>query len=278
MIERFAPMNHCYQQHQLDTFLREVSEIGFKKIDLWTCPTHFYVDNFWHEDVNTLRKKLSEQHLVISCLSPRQSCPNPFHLAVKNTEAIQRTRNYFQQIIYAAHELEVPRIMVTSGWSFQDEAWEVAWGRSVELCRWVCQFAQSYGVKIAIEPLTKSSTKLVNSCDRMFEYFTEVDHKNLKVILDTGTVLRSEDSISKYFKTFGDKIDYCHLTNYQSNQFAHVAWHDGEFELFKVLKELELFGYAGDFCLEYTATKYQKNPKKVYEATYHQIKKMEENK
>lgn len=278
MLQQFAPMNHCYQQFQLETFLQDISEIGFQSIDLWTCPTHFYVDNYSHEDTVYLKQQLTKRKLTISCLSPRQSSPLPFHLAAKGSDMIQRTKNYFQQVVYSAHELAVPRIMITSGWSFRDEDWQEAWQRSVELCQWLSDFAESYGVKVAIEPLTSTSTKLVNSLERMQQYLTDVNHQNLKVIIDTGTVFRSQESISQYFQAFGEKIDYCHLTNYQAGQFAHVNWQDGELDLNNILNEFADFGYQGAFCLEFTHPSYRKDPQQIYQITYDQLKKMEEEK
>lgn len=278
MLQQFAPMNHCYQQFQLGTFLQDVSELGFKTIDLWTCPAHFYVDNHSHDETESLKRQLTNLGLKISCISPRQSSPQPFHLAVKGTDMIQRTKNYFQQVIYSAHELEVPRVMITSGWSFRDEAWEEAWKRSVEMCQWLSIFAESNGVKVAIEPLTSTSTKLVNSLERMQQYLTAVNQSNLKVIIDTGTIFRGQESISQYFQAFGETIDYCHLTNYQTGQFAHVNWQDGELDLTNILNEFADFGYQGAFCLEFTHPSYRENPREVYQKTYDQLIKMEEKK
>ncbi|MGY0354276.1 sugar phosphate isomerase/epimerase family protein [Enterococcus avium] len=278
MINRFAPMNLTYQKFQLQTFLNDVSEVGFTKIDLWTCPTHFYVDTFSHSDTDQLKRQLQQKKLSISCISPRQSCPNPFHLAAKDKDMIRRTKNYFQQVVYSAHELEAPRIMITSGWSFNDETREEAWKRSVSLCKWLCRFAESYGVKVAIEPLTPQSTKLVNSIEEMKKYIADVDERNLKIIVDTGTIRREKESLSQYFQVFGEIIDYCHLTNYKKEQFAHVDWTNGERHLASTLKEIEQNHYQGDFCLEYTHRDYFDNPREIYETTYNQILKMEENK
>lgn len=64
MINRFAPMNLTYQKFQLQTFLNDVSEVGFTKIDLWTCPTHFYVDTFSHSDTDQLKRQLQQKKTV----------------------------------------------------------------------------------------------------------------------------------------------------------------------------------------------------------------------
>lgn len=275
-MRRFAPMNHCYQQHQLGKFLKDVSEIGYRTIDLWACPTHFTIDNYRHTDTQHFTQQLKKFGLTVSCLSPRQSCPQPFHLAAKGEEAIRQTKNYFQQVVYSAHELKSPRIMITSGWAFRDEDPAEAWLRSVEMAHWLSRFARSYGIKVAIEPLTPQSTQLVNSLERMECYVSEVDEENLKVIIDTGTISRQKETITDYFQAFGTRIDYCHLTNYQTGQFAHMAWQTGELELRQVLKEFQQQGYQGEFCLEFTHSSYRENPQQIYQATYDQLKLLEE--
>lgn len=274
MLHRLSAMNQSFQRWSFETFLREISHIGFRKIDLWTSPHHFLVDHYQHDDTDALKKKLREYSLEVSCLTPRQSCPQPYHLASKN-EMISDSKKYFQQIVYSAHELEIPRILVTSGWSFEDESLEEAWERSILFCQWLASFSESYGIKIALEPLTKQSSRLVYSLESMKSYVEQVGHSNLTIAVDTGTIIRRGETVSEYFKVFGEKIDYCHLTSYRRDQFAHVAWQDGELPLSKILEEFLKYDYRGDFCLEYTASQYQKKPVEIYLESYNYIKKLE---
>lgn len=276
MIERFAPMNHCFQRYQLDTFLSSISKIGYKKIDIWTCPNHFLLDSYSHSDANVFKNKLRMYDLEVSCLSPRQSCPQPYNLATKDPEMITYVKHYFQNAVYSAHELEIPRIMITSGWSFSDENEEEGWLRSVDMCKWLSSFAEAYGVNVAMEPLTRESTRLVNSFEKIKKYVEDVNESNLKIILETGTIIRSNDTITDYFAHFENKIDYCHLTSYKVGNFSHVSWQDGHLDLNDILREMKRYNYTGDFCLEYTDASYQKNPEKIYADSYKLIRELEE--
>ena len=52
---------------------------------------------------------MSQYDIRIVSITPRQSCPNPFHMAVKKTELREKAKQYFQNMILAAHELSCPK-------------------------------------------------------------------------------------------------------------------------------------------------------------------------
>lgn len=88
---------------------------------------------------------MSQYDIRIVSITPRQSCPNPFHMAVKKTELREKAKQYFQNMILAAHELSCPKLLITSGWQSYSETRQEAWDRSVWMVGELCRFAENMG-------------------------------------------------------------------------------------------------------------------------------------
>ena len=111
-IEQFAPMNHIYRFYELNDYMKSIAEIGYHSMDLWTCGSHYFVDSNNYEDTKYIKKLMSQYDIRIVSITPRQSCPNPFHMAVKKTELREKAKQYFQNMILAAHELSCPKLLI----------------------------------------------------------------------------------------------------------------------------------------------------------------------
>ena len=94
-IEQFAPMNHIYRFYELNDYMKSIAEIGYHSMDLWTCGSHYFVDSNNYEDTKYIKKLMSQYDIRIVSITPRQSCPNPFHMAVKKTELREKAKQYF---------------------------------------------------------------------------------------------------------------------------------------------------------------------------------------
>lgn len=266
-IEQFAPMNHIFRFYELRDYLKTVSDIGFKTIDLWTCGAHFFVDRHGYEDIKEVKFYLEKYDLVVGSITPEQSCPKPYNMAAKKKELRQGAKKYFQNMILAASELECDKVSITSGWQFYSETKQEAWNRSVEMVGDLCHFAEEYGVYLTMESLSKQSTTLVNNIEDLKKMMAEVNSKSFTVTADIHTIHNAGESLQDYFDTFGDRLNHCHFMDYKDGIRSHLAWGDGQEDHESVLNLFERNGYTGNFVLEYTDTKYFLEPEKVYRKT-----------
>ena len=83
--------------------MKSIAEIGYHSMDLWTCGSHYFVDSNNYEDTKYIKKLMSQYDIRIVSITPRQSCPNPFHMAVKKDRVKRKKqKQYFQNMILAA--------------------------------------------------------------------------------------------------------------------------------------------------------------------------------
>lgn len=108
-------------------------------------------------------------------------------------------------MIDVAVELGVPQILVTSGWAYLDEPAEDAWARSVAMLRSVCDYADTRGIRVALEALQPSESVLVNTAQDVARILEAVDRPNLKACIDFGAMEVAGDTIDGYFEVWATR-------------------------------------------------------------------------
>lgn len=123
------------------------------------------------------------------------------------------------------------------------------WDRAVESIRSVAEVAADRGVRLAIEPLNRFETDLVNTTQQGIALCEEIDRENVGLSLDTFHMNIEDDSL-------GDAIAAAapHLISFQASEntrgtpgSGHVPWP----EVFTALREAE---YSGPVIVEAFAT------------------------
>src|SRR5690606_33750530 len=83
---------------------------------------------------------------------------------------------------------------------------ELEWNRAVKNLRKVCDMAEARGLQIALEPLNRFESDLVNTAEDVVRLVNEIDHPAAKVLLDGFHMNIEEPDIEKAIKLAGDKL------------------------------------------------------------------------
>lgn len=213
MIDRLCAMNIHYRFFPIDYFFSKIADIGFKNAEIWLCPQHFEITYNGYENSDKL-KKLSERYNVnLMCLCAEQNNPKPSNMAARDEEIIKHSLTYFKNVINLAYELNVPKVLFTSGWSYYDEPRTIAFDRSVCHLQQLADYALKKNITICIEPLQPFESRLVNNIKTMKEYIDKVQRNNVKIALDMGALGKANESIDSWFKEFGNDIVHCHYVD-----------------------------------------------------------------
>jgi len=110
----------------------------------------------------------------------------------------------------------------------------------VEALRECTQKAREAEVRIALEPINRYETSLINSATEGLELLNEVGAENLGLLLDTFPMNIEESSIEESIVLCGDRIFHFHVAD--SNR-----WHPGagHIDFASVLSALYSTGYSG---------------------------------
>jgi len=119
------------------------------------------------------------------------------------------------------------------------------WDLAVKNLRKVCDMAQERGLEIALEPLNRFESDLVNTAQDVIRMIDEIDHPAAKVILDGFHMNIEEPDIEQAIKLTGDKLIHIQVAeNYRgtpgTGQTNWAAYRRG----------LEAINYKGTVSIE----------------------------
>ncbi len=80
------------------------------------------------------------------------------------------------------------------------------WDLAVSNVAKVCAMAQDHGVSIALEPLNRFESDMVNTAEDVMNFIADVNHNRAKVLLDGFHMTIEEGNIAQAIKTVGDKL------------------------------------------------------------------------
>lgn len=87
-----------------------------------------------------------------------------------------------------------------------EEQRKIEWERAVNNVHKACLMASKHGQQIALEPLNRFESDLVNSAEDVMRLVNDINHSNAKVLLDGFHMTIEEKNIRKAITTVGDKL------------------------------------------------------------------------
>ncbi|OUN27735.1 endonuclease [Massilimicrobiota sp. An142] len=253
-----SAMNCHHRFYTLEDFFKSAHENGFRNVELWSGPMHFYLDYQQYDDIQILKELEKKYDIKIIGVCPEQTNPKPNNMAAKHEDEQKRVYHYFKNAIDIAHFLNAHQVVVTSGWAYLSENLEEARTRSAQMMRKLAEYAQIQGIPLAIEALQPRESLLVNTISDLKDYLELVNHENLKICLDLGAMAKANETIKDYFETFGSRIIHCHFVD--GNPVGHMAWGDGNRNMCEDLDILHQYDYQGYLSFEIVNQMYYQQP------------------
>ena len=119
------------------------------------------------------------------------------------------------------------------------------WDLAVKNLRKVCQMAGDRGLSIALEPLNRFETDLINTAEDLVRLVQDIDHPAAKIMLDGFHMNIEEADLEAAIKTAGPYLIHVQVSeNYRGTPgTGQTRW-----EAFK--RGLEAVGYTGTVTIE----------------------------
>lgn len=254
-----AGMNIHYLNYSLDYFLDAQVKNGFQSIELWCGGPHVWIDHNSYYDAKKIQKKISDRNLQLACVTP-ENCTYPCQVAAKEPELRERSFMYFSNGIRFTAEAGCSKMEINSGWGNKTESKQEAWKRTVDMLQRLGDVAKEQGVTLVMESLRPEESQIVNSLTDMKNILKELNHSNIKPMVDTCAMCVANETLKDWFEAFGGEIAHMHFID--SNPYGHLIWGDGTQNLgawIQVLNEYQYEGYLGQ---EITDGRYYDNPAK----------------
>jgi 5-keto-L-gluconate epimerase len=110
----------------------------------------------------------------------------------------------------------------------------------IDAIKQCCSEAEKVGVRLALEPINRYETSLINNVDQGMQLIADVGMDNFGLLLDTFHMNIEEPNIENSIKICGDRIFHFHVAD--SNRWYPGA---GHLDFHSILQTLISTGYYG---------------------------------
>lgn len=173
------------------------------------------------------------------------------NLAAKDPVQRAKTVDYMKRVVTLAKEIEgqiVSVVPVTVGKVVPDSTIEEEWKWLVDGLREVYAHSEKAGIRLAIEPLNRFETYLINRGDQALALANEVG-PNCGICLDLFHMNIEEPDLYQAFRAAKGRFFDVHIAD--NNRFAPGM---GQLNFQKIVETIKSTGYDGALTLEFVAT------------------------
>ena len=122
---------------------------------------------------------------------------------------------------------------------------KVEWDRAVKNLRIVCNMAAERGLKIALEPLNRFESDLINTAEDVLRLVNDINHPAAKIMLDGFHMNIEERDVEQAIITAGDRLIHLQVSeNYRGTPGT------GQTNWLAYRKGLEAINYTGTVTIE----------------------------
>lgn len=122
---------------------------------------------------------------------------------------------------------------------------KMEWDRAVLNLQKVCAIAQNTGLKLAIEPLNRFETDLINTAADVMRLINDINHPAANVMLDGFHMNIEEPDLEQAIKTVGNRLIHVQVSeNYRGTPGT------GQTNWAALKKGLEAINYTGIISIE----------------------------
>nr|WP_231134933.1 sugar phosphate isomerase/epimerase family protein [Motilibacter deserti] len=172
-------------------------------------------------------------------------------LVATDAGTVRRTQDYLRGVVDAAHAVGAPAVggpaYATTGrtWRMTDEERAAAYLELQEGLAPVVEHAMSAGVTVAVEPLNRYETSLVNTVDQALEALGDLPAAGCGLLLDVYHMNIEEQDVAAAVRRAAGRIAHVQVcANDRGAPGAdHLDWP-------AILRALDEAGYAGPLCIE----------------------------
>jgi D-psicose/D-tagatose/L-ribulose 3-epimerase len=242
---RFSICSWTFGDAPIEKVFELVSSAGYTCIDLTAV-----VDAYDWREIGRLAPKYS---LEVSGLTCDSGWPAEDHdLANKSAPNRQKAVDYFQRqiecvkVVGGDYLIVVPSAVgkFRSMGADTDEDWKWA----VESVCNLTETAAKNQVTLVIEPLNRYESCIVNTAEDVSRFVAEVNHPNVRALLDTYHMNIEESDVEKAFPTVRDCLEVVHFAD--SNRRALGR---GHIDFRPVVSGMKSIAFDKTIVLECTA-------------------------
>lgn len=247
---KYSISNWIYGEESLGTTFERLRRYGYDGIELKGEPEEYEA-----EEAKRLCQEFDLQAFSVLGWS---IWPLERDLANPDPRLREKALDYAIQCVDLASVVEAPLVVVipapagrTSplGEVTTEEEWVAAaekeWNHAVESVKVAAAYAEQKGILLAVEPINRYESFLVNNVDQGLRFISEVGSPAVRIHLDTFHMNIEEEDPAEAIRKAGGLLVNMHISD--SNRQA-IGYGHTDFEA--IMKTLKDISYQGPLTLE----------------------------
>ena len=248
---KYSISNWIYGEEPIRTTFERLKRFDYDGIELKGEPQEYEP-----REVNQLCREFNLEVLSIAGIYPWPT--EDRDLANPNPQVRDRAVNYLRECTDFASGVGAPLIIIVPSavaktapvgdFESEDEwiaAVEREWNYAVESVRTAAAYAEQEGIILAVEPINRYETFLVNNVDQGLRFVSEVGSRAVTLHLDTFHMNIEEKDPAEAIRKAGELLVNVHIAD--SNRQAVGYGHTDFGAIMKALKDM---GYERALALE----------------------------
>ncbi|RSL31456.1 sugar phosphate isomerase/epimerase [Salibacterium salarium] len=242
---RYSICSWTFANTPLKKVFEMVSSAGYEYIDVQAL-----VDEYNWTEVNRLAE---ESSLKISGLLGDSGWPDEKHdLANKSKSNRDKAVEYFKRqiecvkVVGGDYLIVVPSAVgkfFTMGNTKTDD-----WNWAIESVRNIADTAKEYDITLIIEPINRYESCIVNNSDDALNFVKDINHPNVKTLLDTYHMNIEEDDLEEAFLKLKDWVEVVHMADSNRKGIGR-----GHIDFEKIVTGMKKIGFDKTIVVECTA-------------------------
>lgn len=220
----------------MEKFLEQLSNFKYDGVELPELDPKVFPLN-----MKSIKELLKSYNLEVSAIDFAKDLTNPDERMRK--EAVKLGKN----CVDFAKNVGAPLIVLPPAYkkTRPSAQFEMEWGWAVSSLKEIGEYAGSAGIFIAIEPVERYHTYLVNNTDQALKLMEDVGLENVKIMLDCFHMNIEEPDPIASIRKVGKDLIHVHVAD--SNRGAAGG---GHIDFKPIMRSLKEIGYSRYLSLE----------------------------
>jgi len=249
-----------------------IAKVGYDGVDIWGGRPHVYRQDLSEQELKNLRKLIEDHGLTVSSFMPA-FYRYPHSLSSPNPKVREDSIGYMRACIDNAVVLGADLVLVVPDHSLYGQTREDSQRRMIESIDVIAQSAFQYDeLRLGIEILYYDETDFVNSADDALNIINLLGHKNMGVVLDTGTLNLSKESLKDILVKLDNLLLQVHVNDNQGrNRQQNLIPGEGNYDFRTLIRILKDHKYSGFLSAE-LSKEYANEPEPALRTTAERLR------
>ena len=258
-LERFLPSNQMYQYFKFEEFAAKTEEEGYKSIDLYVAPPHFWVNERETGNTEEIIEILKKYNLSAEMLTA-DYVTNRYMLNAAENSRRESSFRYYKNCLCVAEKLGAKLLAVSLGGAFRDENMEPAFDRACAMIQALCSEGEKKNIAVCAEPICRCEGPLFCSLDEMKKLSSRVQSPFFRIGIDLVQLNDSGEDVKQWMDEFKEQIGIVRFSDARVGK-SHLLPGEGILPMEEMLEEFK--DYTGMFSLKMTKADYYQDPFKA---------------